>query len=779
MAGKNKGNSPGTPNSMMLRRTLFLAIVCGILAFAVLGLRLMKLQLIDHDFYEEMAIEGQLRDTKVTAERGKIYDRNMKILAMSASVYNVYISPAEINKYDIDEEKGITHEFIAESLAETLDVDASMILSKMEKSKSWYQTVALQVEPEVSDAVRELKNEYDLVGVRLEDTSKRYYPYSSLAAQLIGFVGTDDGGLAGLEFHYNEILTGTSGRKVRLTTAVGTETLLENYEYYYDSKEGDSLVISMDSAIQYYLEKHLEQAVQDYHVQNGAAAIAMNVDTGAVMGMVSLGNFDLNNYQIVSEEVQAEIDAEEDKEKKAELLSGAQQLQWRNKAISDTYEPGSTFKIITLAIALNEGIVSPDDHFYCGGSIDVPGRTSPVKCWKTQGHGDQTLLQALQHSCNVAFTKIGLQIGEETFFKYCEGFGLFESSEDKDAYLSAKTSIDLPGEARSIWWPYNVFCNPDNQSQLAAASFGQTFNITPLQLITAVSACCNGGYLMQPHSTEAALDAEGNLISATEPTVIRQVISEQTSELVCSMLEQVVGDLKEGTGRNAYVAGYRIGGKTGTSTKTTKEVTLGQKEYVVSFIGVAPMDDPKIAVLILLDNPSNSSGIYISGGQMAAPVVGKMFADILPYMGYEPVYSEEEERTVDHSVPNIGGMTISEAQSALRDAGFTYRIIGTGETVTNQLPTANSVIAAESQVIIYCGADPSEDMAIMPDVTGTTYSIARQQLGGKALFIRAAGGAITDPSLIVTQQSVKAGTPIDCGTVIEVTVSDLSNLGRY
>lgn len=779
MAVNKKGSSPETPNSMMLRRTLIIALVCGIVAFSVLALRLVKLQIIDHDFYEASAIEGQLRDTKVTAERGTIYDTNMKILAMSASVYNVYISPMEIDKYDIDDKKGVTHEFIAEKLSEILGVESSVILEKMGKSKSWYQTIALKVEPEVSDAVRELKNEYDLVGVRLEDASKRYYPYSSLAAQVIGFVGIDDVGRAGLESYYNTELTGTNGRKVRLTNAVGTETLLENYEFYYDSKDGDSYVLTVDSTIQYYLEKHLAQAVQDYQVLNGAAAIAMNVDTGAILGMVSLGNFDLNNYQIVSDEVQAEIDAEPDEETKAQMLSDAQQLQWRNKAISDTYEPGSTFKIVTLAIGLNEGVITPNDHFYCGGSVPVPGRDKPVKCWKTTGHGDQTLVQALQHSCNVAFTNIGMKIGEDAFYKYCEAFGLFEASEDKKASLTGKTGIDLPGEASSIWWPRSVFCDPENQSQLAAASFGQTFNITPLQLITAVSACCNGGNLMKPYLIKSILDSEGNTVSNTEPTAVRQVISEQTSQTVCEMLEQVVGDPKEGTGKNAYVAGYRIGGKTGTSTDTTKEASTGQREYIVSFIGVAPMDDPKIAILVLLDNPGTTKA-FASGGQMAAPAVGRMMADILPYMGFEPSYNETEEQTIDRSVPSIKDMSLSEAQAAISKAGFTYRVIGEGNTVTNQLPAANSVIAAGSQVIIYCGTDPSAQNETMPDLTGLTYSVARQQLGGYALYIRATGGAITDPSsVVVTKQSVDAGAQVEHGKVIEVTVVDISNLGRY
>jgi stage V sporulation protein D (sporulation-specific penicillin-binding protein) len=797
MAEDNRPNLPESPNSMMLRRTLALAVVCGIVAFLVLGARLFKLQIIDHDFYEAKAIGTQLRETTVVAERGTIYDTNMNILAMSASVYDIYLSPVELYKYDIgntvkvkDEDGNvietvqITEQFIADKLAEILGLKSEDILPHIGKTKSWYEKIARKVEPEVSDAVREFKNTYNIVGLRLEDSSKRYYPYSNLAAQVIGFVGNDDTGLAGIEAYYNDVLTGENGTKVRLTNAVGTEMLLEDYEYYYDGEDGESLVLTIDSSIEYYLQKHLEQAVSDYEVANGAAAIAMDVDTGAILGMVSLGDFDLNNYQIVSDEAQEIIDAapdgesETDTESKQALLNKYQQLQWRNKAINDTYEPGSTFKIITLSMALNEGVVSEDDTFYCGGSIQVAGDTKPRSCWKSGGHGSQTLLQALQHSCNVAFIEIGQRVGEETFYKYCEAFGFFNASEDETAYLSGKTGIDLYGEAGSIWWPHNVFCDPDNKSQLAAASFGQTFTITPLQLITAVSACCNGGNLMKPYLVKQTLDSDGTTISTTEPTVVRQVISEQTSAKVCEMLEQVVGDSVEGTGKNAYVAGYRIGGKTGTSEKVSQEVETGEKEYIVSFIGIAPMDDPKIAILVLLDNPETQK-VYVSGGQMAAPTVGKMFADILPYMGYEPEYTDAEQQTIDRSMPDLSGMTLAEAQQAVTDEGFTYRVIGTGDTVTSQLPAANAVIASESQVIIYCDAEPSGQLETMPDLTNLTYSIARQQLGGYALFVRSNGAITNASSVVVTNQSVAAGTQVEHGTVIEVTVTDVSNLGRY
>lgn len=787
MANKRQGGKAASPNSMMLRRTLFLLIVCGIVAFLVLVIRLFKLQIIDHEFYETKAITNQVREVTVNAQRGTIYDANGKILAMSASTESVYISPVELNRYDL---KDYTKEFIAENLAEILDVDYQSILDKMGDSKSWYKTIARQLEPEVSEKVRAFKNEYELVGVHLEEDSKRYYPYSSLAAHVIGFVGSENKGLAGLESLYNEKLSGINGRVVRAKNAAGTDMMFTSFEDYYDAVDGGDMTTTIDSTIQYYLEKHLEQAVADYDIQNGAGAIAMNVKTGAILGMASLGNFDLNNYQIISDEAQALIDSEtasitdpdEASAKRASMINDAQQLMWRNKTISDTYEPGSTFKIITLSMALNENAVSESGDFYCGGSVPVLGRSAdnPVKCWKAGGHGSQTLTQALQHSCNVAFVKIGDAVGAEKFYEYCEAFGFFESSENKKASLSGKTGIDLLGEARSLWWSEETFEDPNNKSQLAAASFGQTFTITPLQLITAVSACCNGGYLMKPYTVEEITDPEsGEVLYEGGPTVVRQVISEETSAKVCHMLEQVVGDPKEGTGKNAYVAGYRIGGKTGTSTNTQKEATTGVKEYIVSFLGVAPMDDPEIAVLVFLDNPSSKSGIYVSGGNMGAPTVGKIFADILPYMGFEPEYSEEEKTTIDRSVPGIEGLSLEEAVAKLTESGFTYRTIGTGAVVTDQLPAENSIIAAGSQVIIYCDSTPSASLETMPDLTNLSYSIARQRLAAYGLYIRASGPVLEPDKVLVTNQSVAAGTALEHGTVIQVTVTDKSNEGRY
>ena len=763
----------GAPNRMMLRRTLFLLSVCGAAAFVVLAARLYQLQIVRHDELESRAIAQQVRETTVSAPRGTIYDCKGEVLAMSAGVDTIYLSPAEIEQYGEDAEA------IAEGLSDILGLDYETVYAKTQNSGSWYEVVARKVEEDVATQVREFKEEGGYNGIKLEADTKRYYPNGSLAAHVIGFVGTDNTGLGGIEAKYDKALSGTNGFIMRSTTAAGTDLLYTSWEDYFDAVPGSDVELTIDATIQYYVEKHLAQAVEDYDIQNGAAAICMDVDTGAILSMASLGNFDLNNYQAISDEAMAEIDASAQSEaERAELIAAAQQLQWRNKAISDTYEPGSTFKIITLAMALEEGVVDMNSTFYCGGSVSVQGRNTPVKCWKSGGHGSQTLTQAVQHSCNVAFVNIGRLIGEERFYDYAEAFGFFERTGDSSVQLTGRTGIDIGGESGSIWWSEDVFCNPENLSQLAAASFGQTFNITPLQLVTAVSACVNGGYLMQPHLVNSVTGPDGS-VTEYEPVEIRQVISEETSAKVREILEQVVGDSVEGTGRNAYVAGYRIGGKTGTSTKTTQEIA-GTKEYIVSFIGVAPADDPQIALLVLLDNPSSESGIYVSGGQMAAPVVGKMMADILPYLGVEPEYSDSELQTMDRAVPDVTGLSLAEAQSKLSEAGLGFRVIGSGGSVTSQLPAANSVIASGSEVLLYADAAPTGGGSV-PNLTGMTYSEAIRALAGMGMFVGSDSSVTDADSQIVSGQDVRAGTQAGAGTVVTVTLyeNDEELLGIY
>lgn len=768
--------SQSRPNRTMLRRALFLLAVCGVAAFAVLIFQLFRLQILRHDELESAALQQQLRRTSIPASRGTIYDRTGRVLAMSATTYTVYLSPAEIAMNGEDAER------IASGLSEILGADREKILSMTADRRSWYKTVKRQIEESEAEAVRAFKNEYDLQGVKLEPDTKRYYPYATLASHVIGFVGADNTGLAGLEFTQNKWLTGTNGSILRLKNSAGTDMILTSYEDYVDAQNGLDLHLTIDTTVQYYLEKQLSQAVQDYDIKNGAAGIIMAPDTGAILAMASLGNFDLNHYQRVSADIQSEIDEAADPETASQLLRDAQLAQWRNKAISDTYEPGSTFKILTLAMALEEGIAKPSDSFYCGGSMTVQGRGKPLKCWKTVGHGSQTLTQAAQHSCNVAFATLGLRIGEETFYRYCEDFGFFRYGGDPDVSLTGKTGISLPGESGSIWWSKNVFCNSENLSQLAAASFGQTFNITPLQLITAVSACCNGGRLMKPYIVDSVTDDTGALVSKTEPEMLRQVISEETSVKVNAILEQVVCDTKQGTGKNAYVAGYHIAGKTGTSEKVAQDAAGGSKEYIVSFIGYAPADDPEVVCLILMDTPSNETGIYISGGQMAAPVVGRVLGEVLPYLGVQPRYSEAEEKYIDRAVPSLTGKTPEDAVKLLREAGLSAKIEGTGGIVTGQLPGRGTVVASGTTVILYTGeiAEPEEET--VPELTGLTYAEARNALFARGLFLRSDSTILADSDTVrVVFQSVPAGEAVCGGSVIEVSIvnDDNDTYGRY
>ncbi len=766
----NRTESKTPVARQMLRRGAALAAVFGVGALALLLARLYHIQITDHAFYEELAISQQLRQAPGAVRRGVIYDCNGNILAASASVDNVYLSPAEIDA------NGENRELIARELARILDLEPNEILEKSNRRGSWYVTVARKIEADKAAEIRAFKTEKHISGVRLETDSKRYYPNGRLACHLLGFVGMDNYGLEGIEARYDKALAGTAGKSLRATNAYGGEMLLRRYGEYRPGLDGCDLVTTIDASIQYYVEKHLRQAARDYDALNGAGAIAMDVNTGAVLAMASLGDYDPNDFLAVSEKAQAVVDAAATQEEAAALLAEAQARQWRNKALSDTYEPGSTFKIITLSMALEEGKTGLGDSFYCGGSTSVTGRTSPIRCWKTEGHGSQTLTQAVQHSCNVAFVNIGQRVGAERFYDYCEAFGFLRLSDDPDASLTARTGIDLQGESGSIWWSKNTFCSPRNLSQLAAASFGQTFTITPLQLVTAVSACVNGGRLMEPYVVQRLIEPDGSVRFEHAPKLVRRVISESTSRTVRGILEQVVGDPKDGTGRNAAVPGYRIGGKTGTSEKVSLEARTGQKEYIVSFIGFAPADDPKIALLVFLDTPSDQSGIYISGGQMAAPVVGRMLADILPYLGVEP--APEDGGT---KMPGCLGLDLPEAAERLEEAGLRFRTRGGGSTVTDQLPAAGTEIAPGTEIILYFDADISPELETVPELTGMSLNEARDTLSYYGLYLNALS-SISDPEKqSVSAQSIPAGTALCHGSVVEVTLidSDEALLGRY
>ena len=771
MAYRKQTGQENEPNQMTTRRTVILMLLCGIVAFIVLIAQLGHIMIGQHDEYESAAVEDQVRSTTVNASRGTIYDTKMLILAQSATVETVYISPFEMVRYGEDKEA------IAAALSRILDVDYDSIMRKWEDTASWYKTVRVKVEKDLADQVRayvnggfledpnyrnkdteSAKRGY-LCSVHLIEDTKRYYPYSSLGSQLIGFVGADNYGLDGIEAMYNSTLEGVNGRIVRTAAANGTDMLFTGYEEYHDAEDGNSIVLTLDATVQFYLRKNIEQAVADNEIKNGGMGIVMDVKTGAILGMVSVPDYDLNNYSLLSDYYQAKLDAEWDpvtmteqdyNDRYLELL----QLQWRNRAITDTYEPGSTFKIITLAACLEDGAVTRDDHFNCGGAMQVLGRTDPLHCWRRSGHGDQTLAQSAQNSCNVAFATMGMRLGAKRFYDYMEAFGLFD-----------RTGIDLYGESSSIWWSHQVFEDPRNHSQLASASFGQTFNITPIQLITAISATMNGGYLMKPYIVRQILDEDGTVVANVNPTVVRQVISEETSKTVREIIETVVSS-PTGTGKNASVAGYRVGGKTGTSEK----VGQASDDYMVSFIGIAPMDDPQVAVLVILDSPDRTSGLNISGGSMVAPTVGNILADILPYLGVEEAGGSA---SFNVAVPNVRSATVADAKAQLQSLGFAVQVRGDGDIVTDQAPVGNLKIVEGSTVILYAGEEKPTELVTVPDMTGKSFRAAKQYFEAFGLFIKSAGVMPSDSKTIeVQRQSISPGETVNFGTVVEIGLID-------
>ena len=741
-------------------RTFVLLLLCGVAAFAVLAVKLYDIQVADHNRYESLALGNQLHQSTLTASRGAIYDTNGKILAMSASVENVFISPLEIQKYEQDAS------FIAYGLCAILDVTRDSVMEKVAKTNSQYQIIKTKVENEQAGQVREFIKENKLRGVYLEPASKRYYPGGSLACQIIGFVGTDNTGLEGLEQRYEKYLTGVNGREVRLKNARGTDLLFDGYNDYYVAQNGDSIYLTIDSQIQYYVEKHLAQAIEDYDVQNGASCIVMNAKTGEILANANYPNYDPNDFQMLGEKELEKLAEIEDEEEYKKAYSDALYKQWRNRSLSDAYEPGSVFKILTLAMALEENEASLDSLFDCTGSMAVLGRDDkngdpiPLNCWNKWGHGTQSLNQALQNSCNMAIVDLGLKVGAQTFYDYISAFGLFK-----------KTGLDKSAEGSSIWWSENVFFDKSNKSQLASASFGQTFKVTPIQMITAVAAAVNGGYLMQPYIVKQITDSEGMIVEATEPTVLRQVISAGTSKAVREILEDVVAT---GTGKNAQVKGYRIGGKTGTSENTEMlSENESEKDYIVSFVGFAPADDPEIVVLLLMDSPSNKTGIYISGGSMAAPVVGNIMSDILPAcLGVKPQYSEEDLKDINVHTPRLSSKSVSEAIATLTEQGYDYIVVGEGDQVTGQAPASNAHVAYGTQVIIFAGEDIPREPVTVPNLSGMAYADAKKALESKGLFIRTTGAQRSDKKVEISVQSMPGGIQTTYGAVIEVTLID-------
>ena len=732
-------------NRIIQTRSFVLMILMGVVMFVLLFFRLFDLQITRHEELQGKAVNQQTRRTVVTANRGTIYDAGGNILAISSSAETIILSPLEIDNAVNDTENPVswTKESLAAGLAEILGKDASAIRKRMDNVKSQYEVIQLRADEDTAAKVRSYVDENKIAGVHLVADTKRYYPYDSLAAQVIGFVGDENTGLYGLEAYYEKELEGQSGLVISSKDQAEND-MLYTYEQYFAAKNGSDLTLTLDTTIQYYLEKGIESMVDKFSAANGASGIVMDAKTGGILAMASYPNYDLNDFLTVSDQT-----LQERIERGESTVADMQLLQWRNKALNDTYEPGSTFKILTLSAALEEGVVDKTTTVNCGGSVNISGYT--IHCSNKNGHGLQTLVQSVGNSCNPAFINYGLRIGSEKFYEYMRSFGLMNT-----------TGIDLGGEAVGVFAADSSF----TQLDLACYAFGQNFTVTPLALIAAQAACVNGGYLHTPYLVERITDSNGNVTYRHDDTPVRQVISEQTSATVRECLEYVVAS---GTGKNGQVAGYRIGGKTGTADK-------GQTgDVVVSFLCFAPADDPQVIMLITMDTPSRATGTYVSGGNMVAPTASTVMAEILPYLGVEPSYSAEELLGMDTTVPNVIGMSVEEAKAKLKDRALSYKIVGDGETITDQTPAGGAIIPGKSSVILYVGEEKSTDKCVVPHLIGKTPSEANTTATAAGLLIRFSGTTGSESSSVrVLSQSIDEGTEVEAGTVITVQLGDTS-----
>ena len=732
-------------NRIIQTRSFVLMILMGVVMFVLLFFRLFDLQITRHEELQGKAVNQQTRRTVVTANRGTIYDAGGNILAISSSAETIILSPLEIDNAVNDTEDPVswTKESLAAGLAEILGKDASAIRKRMDNVKSQYEVIQLRADEDTAAKVRSYVDENKIAGVHLVADTKRYYPYGSLAAQVIGFVGDENTGLYGLEAYYEKELEGQSGLVISSKDQAEND-MLYTYEQYFAAKNGSDLTLTLDTTIQYYLEKGIESMVDKFSAANGASGIVMDAKTGGILAMASYPNYDLNDFLTVSDQT-----LQERIERGESTVADMQLLQWRNKALNDTYEPGSTFKILTLSAALEEGVVDKTTTVNCGGSVNISGYT--IHCSNKNGHGLQTLVQSVGNSCNPAFINYGLRIGSEKFYEYMRSFGLMNT-----------TGIDLGGEAVGVFAADSSF----TQLDLACYAFGQNFTVTPLALISAQAACINGGYLHTPYLVERITDSDGNVTYRHDDTPVRQVISEQTSATVRECLEYVVAS---GTGKNGQVAGYRIGGKTGTADK-------GQTgDVVVSFLCFAPADDPQVIMLITMDTPSRATGTYVSGGNMVAPTASTVMAEILPYLGVEPSYSAEELLGMDTTVPNVIGMSVEEAKAKLKDRALSYKIVGDGEAITDQTPAGGAIIPGKSSVILYVGEEKSTDKCVVPHLIGKTPSEANTTATAAGLLIRFSGTTGSESSSVrVLSQSIDEGTEVEAGTVITVQLGDTS-----
>ncbi|MBQ3093045.1 MAG: PASTA domain-containing protein [Clostridia bacterium] len=725
-------------NIRMQRRSLVVLIVLVFIGFPVLIFRLVNLQIVQGEYLQKMASEQQLTDTKINPKRGTIYDRNMNILAQSASVWTVVLEPAYI---DTDQKR----ELICSGMSEILNIDKEKLL-ELSKKKSCYNIIKKKVESDIKDKIIEFKNNNKITtGIRLIEDYKRYYPLKNFLAAVLGFVGADSQGLAGIESYYDKELSGEPGRILTARNAIGKEMPFE-YEQLVNPKPGHNLKLCIDENIQKFLEIALEEGVRTHNVKNRATGIVMDVNTGEILGMAVKQDFDPNEpFEIYNSEISEQINSlpEEERQKaRSEALS----QQWRNKAISDVYYPGSVFKMITAAMGFELDVVNEKSSFNCTGSIKPIENARAIGCHKRKGHGMQNFVEALCHSCNPAFITLGLRIGAKNFFDFYKSFGLHN-----------KTNIDLPGESTDL------FFNADGSMSsidLCVASMGQNFGITPIQMITAAAAIANGGKIIQPHIVKEILDENNNIIKKFDVVTKRQAVSEQTAKRVTQMLYE---NATHGAAKNAYIPGYRVAGKTGTSEKIGLS-TKGHKDYISSFCGFAPADNPKLAMLVAFDTPKG--GQYY-GSIVAAPVFARAMQDILPYFGIEKVYTEEELEKIDTVVPDLLGKNINEAKNIINSLGLKYTVLGTGDKVISQIPDPLNHVPKESTLVLHTDSTSSSEVKV-PKFTGYSVQDVKFIASKHGLNINLSGIKLEKSGAISSTQSVPENTVVPKGTVITI-----------
>lgn len=737
---RTKKRAPKGPNQRLRQRTGILIIIILVLGFGAALVRLSFLTLVQGRTLQEDAVEQQLKDTTLPAKRGIIYDTNGKVLAESASVWQVVLAPIYLEN---DEQR----QAVAKGLSEILELDYDNVYKKTQQ-QSYYVVVKRKIEVETRDKIIEFIDELDKdykCGnvIELLDDYKRYYPHDNLAASVIGFAGSDEQGLEGVEYEYDSYLSGTPGRIVTAKNAVGTNMPFQ-YEQNIEAEDGKNIYLTIDENIQSICEKYMQQGVADNNVLNKGVCIAMDVNTGAILAMVTTDGYNLNDPYELPENQQKKIDAlPEDEQSKAQ--GEALSAMWRNKAVSDTYMPGSVFKMCVASMAIEEDKVSDDSTFTCTGVIKVGDR--PLHCSNTSGHGTQNFLEALCNSCNPAFVQIGQLIGMNKFREYYEGFG-----------FSEKTGIDLPGEAEDTFWADGTMGEVD----LAVASFGQNFAITPIQMITACAAVANGGYVLQPYVVSKITDSDGNVVKNMEKKVKRQVISKETSDKMNEMLGY---NTQTAGATSGYVTGYKVAGKTGTSEKigSKSESSFGE-DYIASFCGYAPADDPQIAMLVFFDTPS---GKAYYGSQVSSPVFINIMSEVLPYLQIKTDYTEEELEYVDVSAGDYTGISVSEAQTAVEKDGFTYTVKGSGETVISQIPPVSSKISKGGNIVLYTDSTSQQETVTVPNLIGYSASEVNSVASTYGLNVSFSGAASSNG--ISSSQDIAEGTSISPGTVITVS----------